>query len=310
MPRTIVPEKRTPTCILCSSSRIESLYAVGASKLVADWRNRYGIDIRKELAGRHEVELYRCEDCDLLFFDPELSGSARLYEELERFDWYYMADKWEHGAALKDIRKGDKVLEIGCGVGDFVERVARDLMAEACGIELSAAAVGRACKMGRPVYGISLSEMVRDAAGRFDVVCSFQVLEHVPRPRGFLESAAQLVRSGGKLILGVPNADSYLRYQYNLFDMPPHHVTRWTRKCLGRVAGLLPVTVTRLRNEPLARYHADEYLDVHVDRARQRRFGRLVLRPGVVRPLRRVLRDTPVRWLTRGHTTYVCYAVN
>ncbi len=40
---------------------------------------------------------------------------------------------------------------------------------------------------------------------------------------------------GGLIGLAVPNQRSYVRHMVNPLDMPPHHMTRWTRKALERV---------------------------------------------------------------------------
>ena len=56
------------------------------------------------------------------FYTPsELAGSASLYEQLQKFDWYYMPEKWEFRQALSWIQAEHgvrRLLEVG-GRGFF-----------------------------------------------------------------------------------------------------------------------------------------------------------------------------------------------
>ncbi|MEW6132019.1 MAG: hypothetical protein AB1591_02475 [Pseudomonadota bacterium] len=61
----------------------------------------------------------RCGQCGLMFFDPLQSGDELLYERLQAFDWYYLADKPEYGIARKYLLKGGEVLEVGAGTAGF-----------------------------------------------------------------------------------------------------------------------------------------------------------------------------------------------
>ncbi|MFN9331618.1 MAG: methyltransferase domain-containing protein, partial [Planctomycetota bacterium] len=69
--------------------------------------------------------------------------------------------------------------------------------------------------------------------GHYDVVTSFQVLEHVTAPAAFVRACIQALKPGGSLLLGVPNHDSFLgQAEDNWLDMPPHHMSLWSRACL------------------------------------------------------------------------------
>src|SRR5687768_16889574 len=111
-------------CILCAREAARVISRIGAERIIDEWRRRFDIDIRQdEWANLQAVELYRCDECHLEFFPPALAGRDRLYEELQKFDWYYMPDKWEHGVAIRDIPVGARVLEVGCGEGAFIHRL-------------------------------------------------------------------------------------------------------------------------------------------------------------------------------------------
>lgn len=167
----------------------------------------------------------------------------------------------------------------------------------------------------------SVEDHAKRNRGRYDAVCSFQVLEHVADPRSFLEAAMSCLRPGGLLIVSVPSYDSFLRRAPNLvLNMPPHHVTLWSDRALLGMAGLLKAQALHLEHEKVAPYHLLWYLQcllyrlLRGRRAEERgmlvldRSGRILLKTAmllsrllyiVVGPLARTL---PQEFLPDGHT--------
>src|SRR3990172_1931289 len=109
-------------CLLGHSGQVWQVDAIPAQELIDGWHKDFGIDIAAELHRHDPVERYECSICGLRFFPPELAGSEALYAQLQRFEWYYMPRKWEHDIALAELHRGERVLEVGCGYGDFVAR--------------------------------------------------------------------------------------------------------------------------------------------------------------------------------------------
>ena len=256
---------QTVSCVLCGSADVALVETLTPTEIIHEWSRQYGINISSELRGAAEIELWSCEACGLRFFVPPLAGSERLYEQLESFDFYYMPHKWEYDRAVEDIGGAEKVLEVGCGRGDFVARVVEG-GASGRGIELNRKAVCEAIKAGRPVESSSISDVILRGE-RFDVVCAFQVVEHVPRPLQFLSQCLDALKTGGLLLLAVPNSEGFLRHAKNdLLNQPPHHVTRWSRKTFESLERLLPAKVERVLHEPLADYHLSWYADIQMSR--------------------------------------------
>jgi SAM-dependent methyltransferase len=229
------------------------------SRLSAEWRRVFQIDITSELQGVARIDLFECSQCHLQFFMPNhLAGSARLYAQLERFGWYYLS-RWEHDVAIDELRGCQTMLEVGCGFGDFVARALQNGI-QAEGIELNESAVKVAQQHGIPVQRLDLRDLAASDSVQYEAVCSFQVLEHVPNPQEFLEWLCALVSPGGRLIICVPNAMSFLKYLYDPLDMPPHHLTRWSSQTMEMLSQWLPVDLQHVRYEPLAPYHTYGYL--------------------------------------------------
>ncbi|MCM0594202.1 MAG: methyltransferase domain-containing protein [Gloeotrichia echinulata IR180] len=297
---------------LTQSRDVELVSTLSVKQLIDDWQQVFQINITDELCQHSEIQLYRCNQTKLLFFHPfDTAGSDKLYEQLEKFDWYYMPNKWEHNVAIQDLQGCEKVLEVGCGHGAFVERLSKEFKLDAVGIELNASAVKFALDKGIPVLKTDLDILSEQKAGYFDAVCTFQVLEHVSDSLGFVESMVKLIKPGGKLIISVPNSESFTKNaSNNLLDQPPHHVTRWCEKTFESLTTIFPLENSKFRVEPLAKYHVDWYLSIQLYRLPQIRilrslafrFSHFVIKP--------ILNNISIaRNLISGHTLYVVFTV-
>ena len=296
-------------CPLCDGSSVRLREAFDVEAVSTQWRKDFKIEVADEFRDCSEFHLYECLECAVLFFVPRsVAGSPALYEQLEKQENYYSLEKWEHAVALEDLRGLSSVLEVGCGFGSFVARARSQGIDGIEGIEMNASAVDVAVRQGLRVRGLDIDAVADASPGKYDAVCAFQVLEHVPDPKSFLASACSLVRAGGKLIFGVPNADSFLRHlDPILLDMPPHHMTRWPPEALRRLTNSFPLRLERMMFEPLADQHMEMYLEAQGCRVAGRG---MKLRP--LQKLRvllaRMLRATGMNRFLRGHTVYACYS--
>lgn len=266
----------------------------------------FGIDIRDQLHGHRSIDLYECGQCGLRFFSPpEVAGDGRLYSELERLPGYYMPRKWEHDVAMQRLRRGERVLEIGCAEGSFVQRLRAELDCDAEGIELNESSAATARSNGIPVEIADVQRLAVENPASYDVVCGFQVLEHVPDPLPFLRAAIALLRPGGRLLMCVPNHDSFLRHQWNLLDMPPHHMTQWTARTFRSMQQCLAVQLTWTANEPLAAYHVKGFVTTYARHfGRQSSFQKLVWN-GATRLLLRGILNAGLRHFVRGQSLFI-----
>jgi SAM-dependent methyltransferase len=298
--------KNIPVSPLIRGSPVQLLGRFLAPQLIDDWKRFLGIDIADHLGGIEEILLYRCQTSQVDFFIPsEAAGRAELYEKLREFDWYYMAAKWEFAQALRDLGDRRRILEVGSGTGLFVERAMKELTkSRVQGIELNERAVLLARQKDLPVDLMSLGELIHRGE-TFDALCSFQVLEHVHQPREFLEAMIKLLTPGGLLILGVPNRDSFLGHQYNLLDMPPHHMTRWNRKVFEYLPRLFPLKLLGIRYEPLAPYHVAGYVEAYCRFwSTQWPFLCRYLSVGRIRRITDILRQRGLYRFLRGQSLY------
>jgi SAM-dependent methyltransferase len=294
-----------PLSPLTGSPEVRLIKETPVGEIVANWQRLWAIDIGDELRGTDFVSLYECRRSGMRFFMPaHVAGSGRLYEQLDRFDWYYLADKWEHRLAMNDVRHCGRVLEFGCGNGAFVKNVRHKWGGSVEGIELNEHAVAVARAGGLTVHEKNLTELLREGR-RYDAICAFQVLEHMSDPRTFLENLIGLLDDGGKLILSVPANDSFTKYAgAHPLDEPPHHMTQWNAKALMFLTKIFPLDSIRIVAEPLAAYHTQWYLAVQMGRfTRENSIAGRILRKAFLP----ILQFDAARRHIKGHTVYACF---
>lgn len=228
------------------------------------WKASLGIDLDDKFGDLISIDYWYCPTTGFRWYTPnEAAGEGKLYEQLEKFEWYYMKDKWEFGAALAMLQGCNEILEVGVGEGNFLQ-LARNKGHLIQGVELNPKGATRARDLGFDVHERTLQELRQDVDKRFDAVCSFQVLEHVSNPREFIEGMIGLLKPGGKLVLSVPNAAVMRRIDPNcesLLDQPPHHMGHWDEGTFASLERLLPVRLMSTRREPLARYHISWFVN-------------------------------------------------
>ena len=248
-----------PVCPLCKSEKIFNLKLFDLATLRNEWQKSFGFDPFSEFNPVADtLRQHRCNRCDLEFFSPQYVGSAAFYERLSKAEWYYEDEKWEFDEAIRRLGNNPTIntlLEIGCGNGCFLEKVASCY--EAHGNEINEQAV-LVCKSKKLNVTTDRLETIGQT---FDAVVSFEVLEHVPNPDDFLGKMISVLSPQGTLIIGVPNPEGSLKEMGNvLLDMPPHHATRWSVRAFEYVAREYGLQLVGVANEPLRYVHYQQYL--------------------------------------------------
>jgi SAM-dependent methyltransferase len=225
-----------------------------ASLSAASVRRAYqklGVDVDRFLFGVEQFDLTEGRH-GLRSWSPAIAGDGKFYEQLSEHPWYYMKEKDEFEAARKVIGKV-AVLEVGCGSGFFADR---SEFASYIGLELNQAAAADARAKGHHVEELMLRDYAKEHPASADVVCSFQVLEHLSDPADYFLSSLNILKPGGLLVTSVPAEDSFAgTFVDNILNAPPHHLTRWTDLSLKSFPLQFGFDCIDIRHLPVEQHH-------------------------------------------------------
>ncbi|GAA4709867.1 class I SAM-dependent methyltransferase [Phytohabitans rumicis] len=134
------------------------------------------------------------------------------------------------------------ILELGCGRGGFGARLAR--MATYTAVEPDETSWQAAHDQITPAGGTVIHGDHHKAPdpGTYDLVCAFEVLEHLADDAGALAEWLPLVRPGGHLLLSVPSDPE----RFGPWDEHVGHYRRYSSDQLGErlaAAGAVDVTL-------------------------------------------------------------------
>lgn len=175
-----------------------------------------GRDRRYRVEGR---DLLRCELCRTEYLvESGAEVPATTYWDSYKFELYADAavqseyeSRYEELVGRVEQRFGpfSSVLDVGCGIGNFVDWAARR-WPHAVGVDVDADAVATARDRGLDVHRAdSPSDAVPE--GSVDLVTLWDVIEHVADPHEFLRQACASLRPGGLVLIETPDVRFPLR---------------------------------------------------------------------------------------------------
>jgi SAM-dependent methyltransferase len=237
---------RCPICRNPAGNQIACYEAEQAAQSFAPRRlepERHSALSRKlaELWGNAPCILRRCDGCDFIYTDPFVSGDAEFYR-LAFPDPSYPRRKWEFDRTRHALRErkfvSSRLLEVGAGNGAFLKQLLTDGWVPANLQAFEFSPTGRAEIEEIPVDCRAADLRSVDHNRTFDVVCMFQVLEHLDDYEGIFEVLERIVRPGGHVFIAIPNGAwiSLNEKRRLLLDMPPNHLTRWSLSSVAALA--------------------------------------------------------------------------
>lgn len=208
---------------------------------------------------RGHGRVFRCITCDHTFLIPdttvdpkkyyaeeyrqeyshEANGSTTYPEEI--FDIYSRFQTERLETVGRHLRTNTQLLEIGASAGQFLVHIL-DRVAVANAIEPDPeCCVFIESRLGVATDAKLLNES-KFADRRYDVICSFHVMEHVESPVDFLKSVRAALVPGGTAFVEVPNLrDSLLSVWdvggYHDFYYRDAHLHYFTEQSARLVAG-------------------------------------------------------------------------
>ena len=276
-----------------------------SNKIIELYKDDLDIDVSNTFENTEHVLIYECLSTGYLFYYPfHIMGDEKLYDELKikmpeiYHIPYYPEWKWEYDIALQCIKKSETVLEVGCGSGRFLSRLKEDNKDRKLkGLELNQFSVDKAISNGLDVELETIQNFSNRKGEQYDVVCIFQVLEHVCEVRSFLEASIGSLKQNGKLIIAVPLNNPYLFKNdiFNTLNLPPHHMGLWNKEAFGNLTKFFPLKLEKLIIERLPNAGCDfeRYYVINKD---------IIYKPSF--PFKRLFDKLYLKYLKRNHENY------
>ena len=205
------------TCPVCGSDAIAGLQGYERHQL--DQCNSCGFVFMRRIPSAHELDDYYRN-----------YGQTEFLSSVTKLSYNKLLDEFER------YRLNNKILDVGCGAGWFLE-TAKERGWDVYGTEYAEDAV-ELCRR----KGIETKHGALDASVfgnmRFDVITSFEVIEHLSKPLDELQHVHRLLRPNGLFYVTTPNFNAIprlmLKADYSIIDYP-EHLSYFTPRTLHRV---------------------------------------------------------------------------
>jgi 2-polyprenyl-3-methyl-5-hydroxy-6-metoxy-1,4-benzoquinol methylase len=182
--------------------------------------------------------LVKCSKCNFVF--------TQRIPTFQEFEYTYR--KYGRNAYLSPItikrfnelldefekhRKTNKILDVGCGEGAFL------IEAQKRGWEAHGTEYGENTYQRCLSKGIKMQKGILEPSnyekGSFDIITSFEVIEHINNPREEINNISSLIRPGGLFYCTTPNFNALGRFllnkNYSILHYP-EHLSYYTPKTL------------------------------------------------------------------------------
>jgi len=214
--------------------------------------------ILHDIITRHNdrFALNRCENCALVTTDP-MPSDKMLQQYYDRNYWQSgqlknstsldILYRLRMGPIVSAIRKcttyDSKILDWGCGDGSFISLL-RNFGLHCFGIDAYRK------DLNDPQISATTIEKADFPDGYFDIITCFHVLEHLADPLTSAKQALKLLKTGGLIIIEVPNLDSVgfqiFKRRWQPLGIPTHlnHFTPITLQKVFESAGKIQIVKT------------------------------------------------------------------
>lgn len=193
----------------------------------------------EDLIGYEKNYLQKCKECDFVFCSQKPS-----HEELiQHYNQYTRGGEIssitiKRYQELLDIfepyRKNNNIIDIGCGDGYFLVE-AKKRGWNVYGTEFTDEAVDNCRKNGINIHQGKLDSN-NYSKEFFDIITSFEVIEHINNPKEELVEVIKILRTGGGFYITTPNFNALSRYYYKgdwgVIEYP-EHLSYYTSKTLN-----------------------------------------------------------------------------
>jgi len=147
------------------------------------------------------------------------------------------------------LNQQSRILDVGCGIGSFLNSLKSDKGCEVYGLDMSETAVKEAkSSFGLDIFRGAINKAPFPSA-YFDIITAWWYLEHIHDPHATLGKISSLLKYDGYCIIGVPNFNSfnakYFRGRWYHLDSP-RHLCVWTPSTITKLLEQHGLLVTKI----------------------------------------------------------------
>ncbi len=191
----------------------------------------------------------RCSDCGLVFLNPRPADDELMslypddYQPYSRGNAILAGIKQrlfdiEAGRINRNFQTPGRMLEIGCGAGEFLARMRDRFGWEVLGLDPGIGAARNAAE----VFGLQVKQGFLNPEDfepeSFDLIVMRHVIEHVPDPMTEMRNVVSLLKQGGCFFVATPNFESIERRLFGArwYDLDtPRHLTLFAPATLRKM---------------------------------------------------------------------------
>jgi 2-polyprenyl-3-methyl-5-hydroxy-6-metoxy-1,4-benzoquinol methylase len=185
------------TCTVCNKSSIKEMFVVDGFRHV-QCQNCSHVYVKNPLKEKILIEKYKSSEVDKAYLQRMETPFIRKYNKL-------LYSKYLNIFKKNGIRSG-KILEIGCGTGEFLKFMKSqkkfDLYATEF-IKSSKKIITKIIKKENFYYQIEIYDLKFD--NYFDLIALWGVIEHVRNPVKFLKVCNKFLKKKSKIFFLIPN---------------------------------------------------------------------------------------------------------
>ena len=164
--------------------------------------------------------------------------------EYDQKHWWYRARREVLAALIRrevTLPADARILEIGCGTGHNFAMLSE--FGRVDGLELDDEARAMAeNRLGRPVLSSPLPDLAGVADEQYDLIGSFDVIEHIDDDVGSIAAIASRLKPGGTFIATVP-AHQWI---WTAHDTVSHHKRRYSKPSFRRLIESSPLQLAKI----------------------------------------------------------------